>query len=51
MISEGERVAVIAGTLGYSDSTIKATLRAAMRRLGARNRTQAVAIAIRAGVL
>jgi DNA-binding NarL/FixJ family response regulator len=47
LIGEGWRAASIARQLGYSESTIKKTILVVMRRLGARNSTQAVAIAIR----
>jgi DNA-binding CsgD family transcriptional regulator len=51
LISEGQRPAVIARTLCYSESTIKQTIKMAMRRLGAKNRTHAVALALRADAI
>jgi DNA-binding NarL/FixJ family response regulator len=51
LIGEGCSVTGIADMLGYSESTIKKVLHGAMRQVGARNRTQAVAIALRAKVI
>ncbi len=50
-VAEGETNTVIARRLGISPDTLRTHLRQAMRRVGARNRAQAVAIAFRAGEL
>jgi DNA-binding CsgD family transcriptional regulator len=51
LIADGENISVIAGRLCYSESTIKMALRYMFRKLGAVNRTHAVAIALRAKVI
>jgi DNA-binding NarL/FixJ family response regulator len=51
LVCEGLRPAAIGRKLGYSESTIKKELQDFMHEVGARNRTQAVAIAIRANVV
>ena len=51
LLAEGLPNAVIAARLGVSDSTVRTHLRAINSKLDARNRTQAVAVARRMGVL
>jgi DNA-binding CsgD family transcriptional regulator len=51
LIGEGYSVSGIADSMSYSESTIKKALHGAMRHMGARNRTHAVAIALRAKVI
>jgi DNA-binding NarL/FixJ family response regulator len=51
LVGEGYSLSGIAATLSYSESTIKKVLHEAMRQVGARNRTHAVAIALRAKVI
>jgi DNA-binding NarL/FixJ family response regulator len=50
-IAEGQSTAAIAEDLAYSESTIKNIVHQAVATLGARNRTHAVSIAIRSGVI
>ena len=50
-LAEGYTDHEIAGRLGVADSTVITHVQNARRKLGARNRTQAVALAIAAGVL
>ncbi|MDP9073837.1 MAG: LuxR C-terminal-related transcriptional regulator [Actinomycetota bacterium] len=47
----GEAIEVIAHRLGYSSSTIKKEVHQTLQRAGARNRTHAVALAIRSGLI
>ncbi|WP_405587536.1 response regulator transcription factor [Streptomyces sp. NBC_01190] len=51
LLAEGIGTAEIAGRLSYSERTIKGVLHELTHRLGLRNRTQAVAYGIRAGVV
>ncbi len=51
LLAEGLPNAVIAARLGVSDSTVRTHLRSINSKLDARNRTQAVAVARRMGVL
>ncbi|MDQ1394446.1 MAG: hypothetical protein QOF30_3423 [Acidimicrobiaceae bacterium] len=51
LIGDGYSVSGIATMLSYSESTIKKVLHGAMRNMGAKNRTHAVAIAVRAKVI
>ena len=51
LLAEGLPNATIAARLGVSDSTVRTHLRAINSKLDARNRTQAVAVARRMGVL
>lgn len=51
LLAEGLDTAEIAAKLNYSERTIKNIISAVTRRLNLRNRTHAVAYAIRAGTL
>ncbi|ANN18716.1 helix-turn-helix transcriptional regulator [Amycolatopsis orientalis] len=51
LIAEGRDTAEIGAEMGYSQRTIKNILHRAQRRLALRNRAQAVAAAIRAGLI
>lgn len=51
LLAEGLSTAEVAGRLNYSERTIKNVLHDVITRLRLRNRTQAVAYAIRSGVL
>jgi DNA-binding NarL/FixJ family response regulator len=51
LIAEGFRTDEIASKLSYSEGTVKTVLHGVMTRLGLANRAQAVAYAMRAGVL
>ncbi|HEX3540788.1 MAG TPA: helix-turn-helix transcriptional regulator [Acidimicrobiales bacterium] len=51
LLSEGYSVADIAQELDYAESTIKREVHLIVRRLGARNRTHAVAMAVRASFI
>ena len=51
IVAEGATNAAVASRLGLRPETVKAYLRAAMRKLGARTRGEAVAVARRAGVV
>ena len=51
LMAQGDGVDTIAEELRFSASTIKKEIIAVTRQLGARNRTQAVAIAIRSGAV
>ncbi|MDQ1356070.1 MAG: hypothetical protein QOF20_2936 [Acidimicrobiaceae bacterium] len=51
LVGEGLSADCIARRLAYSESTIKKTIHQIMRHLGARNRTHAVAIAIRTNLI
>ena len=51
LISVGLRDRQIASLLGISIWTVKDDIRAALKELQARSRTQAVAVAIRAGAI
>lgn len=51
MLSEGMSTVEIAESMSYSERTIKGIVHDVAKRLKARNRTQAVAYAIRAGIL
>ncbi|MET7998621.1 response regulator transcription factor [Amycolatopsis sp. NPDC005232] len=51
MLAEGVETREIAKTLVYSESTVKKDLASIIGRFNLRNRTQAVAFALRAGVL
>jgi DNA-binding NarL/FixJ family response regulator len=50
-IADGLDTGQIAQTLSYSESTVKSTLQGLLTRLGLRNRTHAIAYAIRLGVI
>jgi len=50
-LAEGLNTSQIATLLSYSESTVKGTLQAMICRLGLRNRTQAIAYAIRNGLI
>ena len=51
LMAQGDGVDTIAEELRFSASTIKKEIHRVTRQLGARNRTQAVAIAIRSGAV
>ena len=51
LLSEGHDTVAIAGRLNYSERTVKNILQGLTSRLKLRNRTHAVAFAVRAGVL
>jgi two-component system, NarL family, nitrate/nitrite response regulator NarL len=51
LLAEGLHLEVIAGRLGIGLETVRTHVRHASDRLGAANRTQAVAIAIRRGLI
>ncbi|GAA4806735.1 response regulator transcription factor [Streptomyces ziwulingensis] len=51
LLAEGRDVTEIATELSYSERLIKSVIHSAVKRLGLRNRTQAVAHAIRTGIL
>ncbi|MDQ6613916.1 MAG: helix-turn-helix transcriptional regulator [Actinomycetota bacterium] len=51
LLAQGRAVDAIAAELVYSSSTIKKEVHRTLRRIGARNRTHAIAIAIRAGII
>jgi DNA-binding NarL/FixJ family response regulator len=51
LMAQGYGVDTIAAELRFSVSTIKKEIHRVTRQLGARNRTQAVAIAIRSGAV
>jgi DNA-binding NarL/FixJ family response regulator len=51
LIAQGRDIDAIADELGYSSSTIKKDVHLTLHRVGARNRTHAVALAIRAGLI
>lgn len=51
LLADGESTAEIADRLAYSESTIKNVIHDLVHNLGARNRAQAVALAIRAGII
>ncbi|MGW1467840.1 helix-turn-helix transcriptional regulator [Streptomyces sp. NPDC002308] len=51
LLAEGKDVAEIAAELRYSERLIKSVIHTAVKRLGQRNRTQAVAHAIRMDIL
>ncbi|MDQ1427886.1 MAG: hypothetical protein QOK39_1362 [Acidimicrobiaceae bacterium] len=51
LMAQGDGVDTIAEELRFSPSTIKKEIHRVTRQLGARNRTQAVAIAIRSGAV
>jgi two-component system response regulator DesR len=51
MLSEGSSYAEIGGTLFLSPDTVRAHAQRAMTKLGARTRTQAVALALRAALI
>ena len=50
MLSEGMNTVEIADKMSYSERTIKGNIHEAVKRLRVRNRTQAVAYAIRTGI-
>jgi DNA-binding NarL/FixJ family response regulator len=50
-LSEGWTTAAIARELAYAESTIKKEVHVIVHRLGARNRTHAVALALRAALI
>lgn len=51
LLADGLSIREVADKLSYSERTVKNVLRILMTRLGLRNRTQAVAYAVRAGVI
>jgi DNA-binding NarL/FixJ family response regulator len=51
LLADGRSTADIAEDLAYSESTIKNIIHDLVSQLGARNRANAVAMAIRAGVI
>jgi DNA-binding NarL/FixJ family response regulator len=51
MLAEGASTADIAGALAYSESTVKTAIHGMTQRLRLRNRTHAVAYALRAGLI
>jgi DNA-binding NarL/FixJ family response regulator len=51
LLADGESTAVAARELGLSEETVKTHTRNALARLGARNRTHAVAIALRESLI
>jgi DNA-binding NarL/FixJ family response regulator len=51
LLAEGYTVADIAQELDYAESTIKREVHLIVHRLGARNRTHAVAMAVRASFI
>lgn len=51
MLAAGARYAQVAARLNVSLDTVKADVRCAARSLGCRNRTHAVAQAVRAGII
>ena len=51
MLADGHRQKTVATSLNYSPATIKGHLHAITRKIGARNSTHAVAMAVRAGDL
>lgn len=51
MMTEGMRTAEIASSLGVGEETVRTHIKAAIRKLGATDRTQAVAIALRHGLI
>jgi DNA-binding NarL/FixJ family response regulator len=50
-VAEGNRNQDIGGQLGISEETVKVHLKHIMEKLGARDRTQAITIAIRRGII
>jgi DNA-binding NarL/FixJ family response regulator len=50
-LAQGRDIIDIADELGYATSTIKKEVHLAIQRCQARNRSQAVAVAIRAGLI
>ena len=51
LLAEGYTVADIAHELKYAESTIKREVHGIVQRLGAKNRTHAVAMALRASFI
>lgn len=51
MMADGIRTAEIAANLGLGEETVRTHIKAAIRKLGATDRTQAVAIALRLGLI
>ncbi|HXV06384.1 MAG TPA: response regulator transcription factor [Solirubrobacterales bacterium] len=51
LLADGEPTTVAAGRLGLSEETVKTHTKNALARLGARNRTHAVAIALRESLI
>jgi DNA-binding NarL/FixJ family response regulator len=51
LVAEGRTTDEIAGTLGLSPYTVKNYMERIFERLGARDRAEAVAIALRSGLL
>jgi len=51
MLADGHRQKTVATSLNYSPATIKGHLHTITRKIGARNSTHAVAMAVRAGDL
>jgi DNA-binding CsgD family transcriptional regulator len=49
LVATGADIREIAGDLSLSPNTVKTHLRNAMRRIGARNRAHAIALALRSG--
>ncbi|MFD8009776.1 LuxR C-terminal-related transcriptional regulator [Streptomyces sp. NPDC058955] len=51
LLADGHDTAEVAARLSYSERTIKSTIAGVVQRLGLRNRSHAIAYAIKAGVL
>ena len=51
LLAEGAGTREISGSVGYSERTVKSVIQEIQRELGARSRAQAVAQAIRRGVI
>jgi DNA-binding NarL/FixJ family response regulator len=51
LIADGKLTREVASELAYSERTVKTVLREAVVKLGARSRSQAIASAVRAGLI
>lgn len=51
LLADGSSVTEVARTLCWSERTIKVVVHDVVERLGARNRTHAVVLAVRAGLV